>query len=227
MKLLIIEDNTTITRSLSRKLKGDYLVEIADCAETGLRKVFANDYGLIMLDLSLPDKSGLEVCKEIRRAGISTPILVLTGVDSVESRVRLLRSGADDYMAKPFHLEELKARLHALSRRRDRKISGDTILHKDLVVNTTHREVRRAGVRIKLRRKEYDVLEYLLINKGRAVSRQMIMNHVWESDKDGWNNTIDVHIKTLRDKIDRPFPDPIIKTAYGIGYMVDDGPEIK
>lgn len=225
MKLLIIEDNKTIAHSLRRQLAEDYVIEIATKAETGLQKALHNEYAVIILDLGLPDKSGLEVCKSLRGAGNTTPLLILTGIDTIDSRVSLLRSGADDYLTKPFNTEELKARIIALSRRRDTNIAERVITYKDVTIDTVRREVHRSGVKIDLRRKEYDIFEYLITNKGRAVSREMIMNNVWESGKESWNNTIDVHVKHLRDKVDRPFATPLIKTAYGIGYMVDDNQE--
>jgi DNA-binding response OmpR family regulator len=222
MKLLIIEDNKTIARALQRHLSDEYVVEVASCAEVGLDKAAQSEYVVIVLDLGLPDMSGEEVCGTLRGLGNNTPLLILTGTDTIEARVSLLRSGADDYLTKPFNAEELKARVAALSRRRSTKISRKVIRFGDVTIDTVHREVHRGTIRINLRRKEYDILEYLVANKGRAVTREMIMNNVWESDKESWNNTIDVHVKHLRDKIDRPFAVPFIKTAYGIGYMVDD-----
>jgi two-component system copper resistance phosphate regulon response regulator CusR len=222
MKILIIEDNREIARSLRKQLADDYVVEVATRAAMGLQKASANKYAVILLDLGLPDKSGLEVCRILRDRNDNTPILVLTAIDTVESRVSLLHSGADDYLCKPFNIAELRARIFALSRRQHRVLSDNTIIFKDVEINTVRREVMRSGKKINLRRKEYDILEYLIANKGRAVSREMIMNNVWESGKESWNNTIDVHIKHLRDRLDRPFDTKIIKTAYGIGYSVDD-----
>ncbi len=225
MKILIIEDNKTIARSLKRQLHEEYVVEVANTADVGMHKATQSEYTVIILDLGLPDKSGLDVCKALRTSGNNTPILVLTGTDNVDSRVSLLRSGADDYLTKPFNSEELKARVLALSRRFGTEIAQKIITFKDVTIDTIRREVHRGPEKIDLRRKEYDILEYLISNKGRAVSREMIMNNVWESGKESWNNTIDVHIKHLRDKVDRPFATPLIKTAYGIGYMVDDSSE--
>lgn len=225
MKLLIIEDNRAITYSLRNHLSKEYVVETASKAQSGLQKAATTNYAAIVLDLGLPDMNGLEVCRTIRESGNMTPILVLTGVDTVDSRVALLRSGADDYLTKPFDSEELKARIGALSRRRNKAIADTVIGTRDLAMDIVKREVTRANVKIHLRRKEYDILKYLLLNKGRAVTREMILDNVWENGTESWNNTIDVHIKYLRDKIDRPFDVPLIKTAYGIGYMVDDSQE--
>lgn len=222
MKILVIEDNRTIAYAIRRQLANTHIVEIAGKGESGLQKVYANTYAVIILDLSLPDKNGLEVCKEIRKSDRSTPILVLTGTDTIRSRVELLEAGADDYLTKPFNSEELSARILALSRRRSMELAENNLTVKDLTIDTIRREVMRSGEKIDLRRKEYDILNYLVLNRGRAVSREMIMNHVWESGKESWNNTIDVHIKHLRGKIDTPYAPSLITTVYGIGYMVDD-----
>lgn len=223
MKLLIIEDNRSVAQALRRQLSHEYIVELAYSAESGLQKLQANTYAVVLLDLSLPDKDGLTICKEVRASGLAVPILVLTGIDTVDSRVSLLRSGADDYLTKPFEIAELTARIAALSRRKDKVLADSIITFRDVSIDTIKREVVRAGVKVELRRKEYDILRYLIANAGRMVSREMIMQHVWESGRESWNNTIDVHIKHLRDRIDRPFEVPLIKTVYGIGYMVDDG----
>jgi DNA-binding response OmpR family regulator len=225
MKILIIEDNRSIAHSLRKHLSQEYVVETASKAQMGLQKIATTKYAAIVLDLGLPDINGLQVCRTIRESGDSTPILVLTGIDSVNSRVTLLRSGADDYLTKPFDSEELKARIGALSRRRNKTIENSIITLHDVSMDVVKREVTRSGRKIVLRRKEFDILKYLLINKGRSVTREMILDNVWETGTESWNNTIDVHIKYLRDKIDRPFSFPIIKTAYGIGYSVDDSQE--
>ena len=182
----------------------------------------AGGQDVIVLDLSLPDKSGYDVCRSIRLAQISTPIIILTGATDVTSRVTLLNAGADDYLTKPFSVAELRARLGALLRRSPTPISTEIFQVQDLVVDPHRRRVERGGVQIMLRRKEFDILEYLMRNRGRPVTRSMILDHAWDGTKDTWNNTVDVHIKHLRDKVDRPFGSPLIRTAYGIGYMIDD-----
>lgn len=136
--------------------------------------------------------------------------------------VKLLNSGADDYITKPFNGEALKARVAALLRRGQEMREEKIITVCDMTINVTRREVQRGGVIIPLRRKEFDILEYLVSNHGRVLTRTMIIDHVWEAGTESWNNTVDVHIKYLRDKIDRPFEKPLIKTAYGVGYMIDD-----
>jgi DNA-binding response OmpR family regulator len=188
----------------------------------GIEKAHSVQYALILLDLNLPDMNGLEVCQELRKTDVLAPILVLTVQKDPLTSVRLLDSGADDYMTKPFNGNVLKARIAALLRRGQEMHQEKVIGVSDLTVNVTRRQVWRSGVCIALRKKEFDILEYLVANHGHALTRSMILDHVWESGAEGWNNTVDVHIKHLRDKVDRPFDKALIKTAYGIGYMVDD-----
>ncbi len=222
MKILIIEDNTLLAESLRRQLKVHFVVDVVNRGEEGIDRARAVQYGVILLDLGLPDMNGYDVCYELRAAHVTTPILILSGVKDTISQVRLLDCGADDYVTKPFNIDELRARIIALSRRGSHMQGEELIKVSDLTIDIGRRRVKRSGVPITLRRKEFDILEYLVRNRGRTVTRSMIFDHVWESHKEGWNNTVDVHIKRLRDKVDRPFPKSLIKTAYGIGYMVDD-----
>jgi two-component system OmpR family response regulator len=222
MKILIIEDNRLLAESIKRQLDANYVVDIVSSGEEGIERAREIAYSVILLDLNLPGIDGHGVCYELRHARVNTPILVLSGVADTDSRVRLLMSGADDYVTKPFDSSELRARITALTRRGQYELDEDTINVGDLTIDVRRRRVVRGNIPITLRRKEFDILEYLAQNQGRAVTRTMIFNHVWETGQDGWNNTVDVHIKHLRDKVDRPFKTPLIKTAYGIGYMVDD-----
>jgi two-component system OmpR family response regulator len=221
MKLLVIEDNPRLAERIKERLSKRHLVDVTNTGEDGLQRVRIGNYAVIILDLGLPDLHGSVVCKKIRKSGVHTPILILTGVDDVKSRVELLNSGADDYLSKPFNSEELAARVAALGRRQERQYASSTLKIHDLVLDTQQRTVERAGTPISLRRKEFDILEYLVNNKGRVLTREMILNHAWDSSKNSWSSTVDVHIKHLRDKIDRPFDYPLIKTAYGVGYRID------
>ena len=221
MKLLIIEDNPWLAESLERSLQSHYTIDTSATGSEGLDRASVVDYSAIILDLGLPDMNGLEVCAALRKRQINTPILILTAEKDPERCVALLDAGADDYVTKPCNRDELKARLKALTRRGFLKQSPQLRI-RDLIIDLHRRQVERSGKKIALRRKEFDILEYLVANSGRVVTRQMIMNHAWNGEHDQWNNTVDVHIKHLRDKIDRPFDVPLIKTAYGIGYMVDD-----
>jgi len=221
MKILVIEDNPRLSIRIKQQLQKWYIVEVASTGDEALERVASDSFDLALLDLGLPDISGLDVCKQIRRINSSLPILILTGVDTTSSRVELLDSGADDYMAKPFDVSELRARINALARRQLRNSSTPLLSVGDLTLNPSKRHVERSGSTISLRRKEFDILEYLMRNVGRVLSREMIVNHAWPVTSNTWSGSVDVHIKQLRDKVDRPFSYPLIKTSYGVGYMVD------
>lgn len=222
MKILIVEDSRLLAHSVKSLLNKHYIVEVVYTGHEGIERACSNDYGVVILDLSLPDLSGEEVCKQLRAKHVNTPILVLSGTNDIPSRVKLLELGVDDYMAKPFNGDELLARIRALVRRTAKPLLSSEIQVDDLVLDTTRRTVRRAGNVIHLRRKEFDILQFLVQNRGYTISREMLFNNVWESGRDSWNNTIDVHIKHLRDKVDKPYNKKLIKTTYGVGYMVDE-----
>lgn len=220
MKILIIEDNPRLAQRIKQQLQKWYIVELASSGTEGIQVVSGNIYDLVLLDLGLPDMTGLEVCKHIRNLTPDIPILVVSGIDTTVSRIELLDSGADDYITKPFDPAELVARINALARRRGRSASQKCITIGDLVVEPGPRIAKRAGEYIKLRKKEFDILEYLALHQGQVVSRQMIINHAWPSNSSSWVGSVDVHIKQLRDKIDKPFSYPLIHTSYGVGYMI-------
>ncbi|HEU5187538.1 MAG TPA: response regulator transcription factor [Candidatus Saccharimonadales bacterium] len=224
MKLLYIDDNRLLTESVKKNLQASYTVDIEHTGREGIEKAQTVAYSAILLDLGLPDINGLEVCKALRKAGVAVPILVLTIQKDPLTAVNLLNSGADDYLTKPFNGDVLKARIAALLRRSQEFQQEKVIQIEDLKVNVSRRQVWRSGIKISLRRKEFDILEYLATNRGRILTRAMILDHVWESGTEGWNNTVDVHIKLLRDKVDRPFGKSLIKTAYGVGYTLGDTP---
>lgn len=221
MKLLIIEDNQLLAAGLRGVLKQSFTIDVAHTGEQGIELASQADYGAIMLDLGLPDMPGEEVCQYLRQHDITIPIIITTAEKDPSRCVQLLDEGADDYITKPYNTDILQARLRALFRRSSNTPSNKRIVVKDLVIDPDSRHVERDGVSIYLRKKEFDILEYLARNRGRAVTRTMILNHVWETGRSGWNNTIDVHIKYLRDKVDKPFDTQLIKTAHGIGYMLD------
>lgn len=224
MKILYIDDNRLLTESIKKNLQTTYTVDIEHTGRDGIERAHAIKYSAILLDLGLPDMNGLDVCKALRKANINVPLLVLTVQKDPLTAVNLLNSGADDYLTKPFNSDLLKARIAALLRR-SQDFHEEKIIHiDDLMVNVSRRQVWRSGVKISLRRKEFDILEYLVSNRGRILTRAMILDHVWESGTEGWNNTVDVHIKLLRDKVDRPFGKSLIKTAYGVGYTLGDTP---
>lgn len=221
MKILIIEDNPRLSERMKSLLQKQFIVETSFSGSEGIQRVSDELFDLILLDLGLPDMPGIEVCKHIRDITRDTPLLIVTGNDTIPSRVDLLNTGADDYITKPFDASELIARINALARRRARNEINAVLTVGDLSLNQSDRSVIRAGKEIILRRKEFDILEYLTINKGRILSRQMIINHAWPASSSSWVGSVDVHIKQLRDKVDRPFSYPLIKTAYGVGYMIE------
>lgn len=222
MKVLIIEDNTELAHSIRDYLKPKWIVDLVETGKRGIELAKKHAYDVIILDLGLPDIDGQEVCQVIRQVPLSTPILVLSGVSDIDSKVVLLDSGADDYLTKPFKPDELQARLYALSRRGLQKDSGQSEIIKinNLTLDPIRREVHRGSQKINLRRKEFDILEYLMRNQGKILSRQMIISHVWDVRSETWNNTVDVHVKYLRDKIDRPYKTKLIKTVHGVGYTI-------
>lgn len=223
MKLLCIEDNTNLVASLKDTLGDKYKVTVAKTGEKGINHALSSKYDLIILDLGLPDMNGSEVCKAIRKAHVTTPILVLSGTTESSNKATLLNLGADDYVNKPFDGVELSARLKALRRRGHNFDSGGSTLLKidDLVLDPVSRTVTRGGKPIALRRKEFDILEYLIRNQNRVVTRDMILSSVWDNDNELWDNTVYVHVKHLRDKIDRPFKRKLIRTVYGVGYTIN------
>jgi DNA-binding response OmpR family regulator len=220
MKLLIIEDNKLLASSLRTYLRDMFVTDLAYTATDGLRLAQDRAHDAIVLDLVLPDGNGYEVCKTLRKSGVDVPILILTAANETATKVRLLDAGADDFLSKPFQAEELRARLHAILRRQPSTMPTSSITIKDLTIDLADRTAKRAGKPIDLRRREFDMLEYLMRNRGRVITRQMILDHVWESGSDTSSNTVDVHMKHLRDKVDRPFAGKLIETVYGFGYIM-------
>jgi len=223
MKLLIVEDNVALVWRLQKALSKSFDVQLARTGSEGQRLAASGRYDAIILDLGLPDISGDEVCTMLRADNITSPILILTAEGALHSKVRMFKVGADDYLTKPFEMIELQARLQALVRRRQVGLPPSVLKVDNLTINPSRRTVERNGIHISLRRKEFDILEYLARNRGKIVTQTMILNHVWgDLDHMAWNNSVRVHIKHLRDKIDRPFATPLIKTARGVGYILED-----
>ena len=222
MRILLVEDEEKIANFIKRGLKEEhYIVDVAYDGEKGLFLAEINAYDLIILDIMLPIKDGLSICKELRTKKIDTPILMLSARDRVEYKVSGLDLGADDYLAKPFAFEELLARARALLRRKE----GDksTLLKiADLELDQLTHKVRRAGKEISLTSKEYALLEYLMLNANQVVTRTMISEHVWNEDFDSFTNVIDVYIKYLRNKIDKDFRKQLIYTMRGTGYILKE-----
>ena len=221
MKVLIIEDDKQTAQMIKNEMKGNYAVDLAYTGESGGYLSETNDYDTIVIDLRLPDIDGITVCKRIREAGIKTPILILTGSIEVKNKIAALDSGADDYLTKPFSFAELMARIRALMRRSPQTLNSNVLSLDGLTLDVSKNRVERNGKEVYLRRKEFSLLEYLMRNPGLVLTRNMILGHVWEEGIDQLTNTIDVHIKFLRDKIDIPFGTSLIKTVYGLGYKLE------
>jgi two-component system OmpR family response regulator len=221
MKLLLVEDDIAMIALLRRGLHTSYLIDAATTGIDGLHEAEVGDYDAIILDLMLPDMLGVTVCQRLRQREVVTPILVLTAREDVKDKVLVLDAGADDYLIKPFSLEELRVRLRVLVRRDSRAARTSQLSVGELTLDIATRRVNRNQVPIKLRRKEYALLEYLMHNAGTVVTRAMIIDHVWDVSDSLWTNAVDVHIKYLRDKIDRPFTTPMITTVHGVGYMLE------
>jgi len=222
MKILVVEDEERVAHFIQKGLKEEgHAIDLSFDGEDGEFLAEVNDYDLIILDLMLPKKSGITVCRELRDRGIATPVLMLTARDSVEDKVRGLDAGADDYLAKPFAFEELLARVRALLRRRSESKSP-TLKIADLELDPISRRVTRGGKAIRLTTKEYALLEYLLRNPRKVLSRTLIGEHVWDMNFDPESNVIDVYVSHLRSKVDKGFDIPLIHTLRGQGYILTD-----
>jgi len=221
MNILIIDDDPAIGRVLQQCLRPRHNTHLAMSGRSGLERAQNGAFDIILLDLSLPDISGIEICRRLRGLGFTNPILVLTGEGRISTKVDLLDSGADDYLTKPFSVEELRSRVNALLRRVEPRLAHTMLKSGDLTLDASSRQVRRAGCLISLRRKEFDLLEYLMRHPGVALSRSRLLDNIWKADEFPWPNTVDVHIKNLRQKVDRPYQNKIITTVYGLGYRLD------
>lgn len=222
MRILVIEDEKRIAGFIQRGLKEEkFVVDVANTGEEGLFLAGINPYDLILLDIMLPDKDGILICKELRKNKINAPILMLTARNAVHDRISGLNSGADDYLSKPFAFAELVARIRALLRRQmPEKQSVLTIA--DLELNMLTQEVRRAQKEIPLTHKEYTLLQYLMLHTNQVVSRTMISEHVWNETFNNFTNVIDVYIKYLRNKIDKGHKKKLLHTIRGSGYILKD-----
>ena len=220
MKVLVIEDDPTVGNFIKRGLEEQrWGVSLVTDGEAGERAALDEPFDVVILDMRLPGKSGLDVLSTLRARGFERPVLVLTAQDAVDAKVMTLRAGADDYVTKPFAFEEVLARVEALARRPRALVSP--VLHiEDLEVNRDTREVTRAGEAIELTPKEFAVLEYLMRHAGRVMSRTLITEYAWGYHFDPWTNIVDVVINHLRKKIDAKHPRKLITTVRGVGYVV-------
>jgi two-component system OmpR family response regulator len=225
-KILLIEDDRSIAGALAQALQSSYDVDVAASGKLALYKADIEPYEVIILDLNLPDLPGVNVCQQLRERGHTAPILVLTGEAKVLTKINLFDAGASDYLTKPFSLGELKARLRALMR--SHPMAAQIPRHltvDDLVLDRYNFSVVRAGLEIQLRRKEFALLECLMERAGTVVTREALNRCVWQGNSAVWTNTVDVHIKHLRDKVDRPFEQQLIRTVHGIGYKLESQPQ--
>ncbi len=220
MKILVIEDDPTVGQFVKRGLEEQrWTVDLAENGNDGEKLATVGDYDLIILDMRLPGKSGMEVLHDLRARNIQRPVLVLTAQDAVDAKVQTLRAGADDYVTKPFAFEELLARVEALARR-PRAMASPVIQVADLTLDVDTREVKRGGTVIELTPKEYTVLEYLMRHQGRVMSRTLITEYAWGYHFDPGTNIVDVVINHLRKKIDADHEKKLISTVRGVGYVV-------
>jgi two-component system copper resistance phosphate regulon response regulator CusR len=222
MRILLVEDDIRIAGFIAKGLRENaYAVDTVINGEEALFQALINEYDLIILDVMLPVKDGIAVCRELREKRVAAPVLMLTARDAVEDRINGLDSGADDYLTKPFAFDELLARLRALLRRNS-EIRPPKIVVGDLEIDTVARRAWRSRREIHLTTKEYALLEYLARERGRVVGRSEIAEHVWDENFDAFSNLIEVYIKRLRAKVDEGFAAQLIHTRRGAGYILDE-----
>lgn len=220
MKVLLIEDDSSIAKLISWGLANERItVDHAPDGIIGLKMAASSSYDLIILDLLLPGKTGEDVCRQLRNANFNTPIIVLTALGDLNSKVKLFNLGADDYMTKPFEFEELFARIKALMRKQKVEL-GNVLAYDDIKIDLKKHEVTKRGSKIPLREKEIKILEYMVRHAEQVLTREMILNYVWGPATERFTNVVDVHIHHLREKIDKPFSTKLVKTVSNVGYKL-------
>jgi DNA-binding response OmpR family regulator len=223
MHILVVEDERRLASLLRRVLQEErHMVDLALEGQKGLLLATSGTYDVVILDVMLPEVDGMEICHQMRTQGVMSPVLMLTARGTVEDRVRGLNVGADDYLTKPFAMEELLARINALLRRRERPFEVESQLRvDDLTLDLVRHEAQRAGQIIELTAKEFALLEYLMRHPGQVLTRTQIIDAVWSYDSEALSNVVDIYIHYLRDKIDRNSSRPLIKTVRSVGYKID------
>lgn len=224
MRALVVEDEPKVASFIAKELQSHaFAVDVATNGVDGEQLARTHPYDVILLDWMVPRKSGLEVCRSLRKDMPHVPILMLTALDGVEDQVSSLQAGADDYLAKPFDLSVLMARIQALLRRvRGSRESGSHLVCGDLTLDHEARSVKRAGQEIRLTAREYSLLRFLLMRKGRVTTRMEILEQVWDTLFDTETNVVDVYINMIRKKVDKPFGEKLIHTVTGMGYIMKD-----
>jgi two-component system, OmpR family, response regulator len=221
VRALLVEDDVTIADFVVRGLReAGFVVDHVTDGEAGLTTALQHPYDVAIVDLMLPRRDGLSLIEELRKAGVTTPVLILSARRSVDDRVHGLQSGGDDYLTKPFAFAELLARVQALVRRATRVPEPTTLTVDDVVMDLLSRKVTRAGTTLDLRPREFTLLEFLMRHAGHVVSKTMILSHVWEYNFDPQTNVVDVLVSRLREKIDRPFEKKLLHTVRGVGYVL-------
>lgn len=221
MKLLIVEDEKRLCQTVAKHMKSEgYTVDFCHDGNDALDYIYGTEYDAIILDIMLPGLNGISILRTIRNKKVKTPVLLLTAKNTVEDKVEGLDSGADDYLTKPFSLEELTARIRVMIRRSGVERVDNVLTVGPLSLDTEKKTATRQGAEIVLTAKEYAILEYLIHNKGIVLSRDKIQHHIWNYDYEGSSNIIDVYIRTLRNKVDADFDEKLIQTVRGLGYVI-------
>jgi two-component system OmpR family response regulator len=221
MRILLIEHDTKSAKILQQYLRSYYVVDLVPTAQEALINIAAVSYDGIVLCLKLPDIPGEEVYKTLRERGVKTPVLIVSSKVDTAGKVSLIDMGVSDYITKPYELEEVRARICSVLRRECSCNEPGKITLGNLSLDPAARTVHRGKTPIDLRRKEFELLEYMMRNQRHTLTRAMILEHIWDSNENLWANVVDVHIKHLRDKIDRPFGSDLIRTVHGVGYKLE------